>query len=109
MVSFTCVVVEDSAGVSEMGHYVVVFRSAGMMLIGLMVSSKILTLMLLFVSQGLKVLSSGFRLLNESEIIRSLATSLHGKPPAILGKPPASQSLISEISEVIIIDSSEAR
>ena len=87
-VSFTCVFVEDSAGLVEIGHFVVVFCSAGMMLIWhridssssrLMLSSKNTTLRLLFASRGLKVLSSCFKLINDSEKFRSSSTSLHGK------------------------------
>ena len=50
------------------------------------------------------MLLSCFEAFRESEIIRSLTTSLHGKLRAI-----HSQSPISEVSEGITIDSSEAR
>ena len=67
-------------------------------------SSKISTLILLLGAQRLRVLPSWFGVFTESEINRSLAASLHGKPHAI-----HSQSIISEITEGINIDSSEAR
>ena len=86
------------AGIMLFGHCVCWSTS------GLVMSSKISTLMVSLGSQKLRVFSSWLEVFSDLEINCSLATSLHGKPPAI-----HSQSLVSEISEEIYIESSEAK
>ena len=69
-----------------------------------MFSSKISTLILLLDEQRLILLPSWFEFFKEPEINSFLGTSLQGKPPAI-----HSQSLVSDVSEGLNIDSSKAR
>ena len=92
-------------------------RLAGIMLIGhskvwssncsqywAVLSSKTSDFMSLLVTLELGPIPFGIWVVRESEIKRSLATSQQGKRPAI-----HPHSLVSEISEGISMDSSEAR